>query len=486
MKICVLDDSYEQSVTPFKQFDFLPDPIRYLQGHQCERHFLHKATAVRQVRELSRRGFDVFLNLCDGAWEEDRPGIEVVQALERLGLAFTGASSSFYEPSRQAMKRVCHYWDIGTPAYVIASHADDVEFAASSLEFPLIVKHPNGYASIGLTKASRVETAEALREQAAKTIEAYGGALIEEFVDGREFTVLVAENPEDEFDPVVYQPVEFRFPEGESFKHFDLKWKDYEKMTCVPCDDRDLACRLKDMSRKFFVGLGGTGYGRCDIRMNGDGELFMLEINPNCEAFYPPEDAGSADFILLNDPAGHRGFIDNIIQTAQKRQRRYIKRWRINRHPKGDFGMYAAVDIAAGEVIERYEEQAHMLVSKAHVTRFWNAGQKELFSRYAYPISDELYVIWSNDPEHWKPINHSCDPNAWLDGLNLTARHRIAAGEQITMDYATFCNESLEEFTCSCGSPDCRGIIRGTDYRKPFLERYGDHVSDYVRTRRHP
>jgi D-alanine-D-alanine ligase len=93
-------------------------------------------------------------------------------------------------------------------------------------------------------------------------------------------------------------------------------------------------------------------------------------------------------------------------------------------------------------------------------------------------------VIWSNDPERWKPINHSCDPNAWLDGLNLTARHKIAAGEQITIDYATFCNESLEEFTCSCGSPDCRGIIRGTDYRKSFLERYGDHVSDYVRTHR--
>jgi D-alanine-D-alanine ligase-like ATP-grasp enzyme len=484
MKICVLDDSYEQSVTPFKQFDFLPDPIRYLAGHECERHFLHKATAVRQVRELSRRGFDVFLNLCDGAWEEDRPGIEVVQALERLGLAFTGATSSFYEPSRQAMKRVCHYWDIGTPAYVIASNAQEVEFAASSLEFPMIVKHPNGYASIGLTKDSRVETVESLREQAARTIDAFDGALIEEFVEGREFTVLVAENPDDEFDPLVYQPVEFRFPEGESFKHFDLKWKDYQKMTCVACDDRDLACRLMDMSRRFFVGLGGAGYGRCDIRMNGEGELFMLEINPNCEAFYPPEDAGSADFILLNDPAGHRGFIDKIIQTALKRQRRHIRKWRINRHPKGDFGMYASGHIEAGEVIERYEEQAHILVSKSHVVKYWNAGQQELFSRYAYPVTDELYVIWSDDPEQWKPINHSCDPNAWLDGLNLTARRRIAAGEQITMDYATFCNESLEQFACSCGSPDCRGIIRGTDYRKSFIEHYGEHVSDYVRMQR--
>ena len=484
MKICVLDDSYEQSVTPFKQFDFLPDPIRYLDGHQCERHFLHKATAVRQVRELARQGFDVFLNLCDGAWEEDRPGIEVVQALEKLGLAFTGATSSFYEPSRETMKRVCHYWDIGTPAYVLAQNANDVELAAESLQFPVIVKHPNGYASIGLTKESRVETPDALRKQAGLTMEAFGGALIEEFVEGREFTVLIAENPEDEFDPIAYQPVEFRFPHGESFKHFDLKWKDYRKMSCVPCDDTDLACRLMDLSRRFFIGLGGTGYGRCDLRMNQRGELFMLEINPNCEAFYPPDDAGSADFILLNDPAGHRGFIDRIIQTALKRRRRQIRKWRVNRHPKGDFGMYASAPIAAGELIERYEEQPHVLVSKNHVLKYWNPGRQELFARYAYPLTDEVYVIWSDNPEHWKPINHSCDPNAWVDGLNLTARRQISAGEQITMDYATFCNESLEEFACACGSPDCRGVVRGTDYRKAAIARYGDHVSDYVRARR--
>jgi D-alanine-D-alanine ligase len=484
MKICVLDDSYEQSVTPFKQFDFLPDPIRHLDGHHCERHFLHKATAVRQVRELAQQGFDVFLNLCDGAWEEDRPGIEVVQALEKLGLAFTGATSSFYEPSRETMKRVCHYCDIGTPAYVLAANDEDVEYAAQSLDFPLIVKHPNGYASVGMTKDSRVETGDALRLQAARTITAFGGALIEEFIEGREFTVLIVENPEDEFDPIAYEPVEFCFPQGESFKHFDLKWKDYQQMSCVPCADRDLACRLMDISRRFFIGLGGTGYARCDIRMNHKGELFMLEINPNCEAFYPPEDAGSADFILLNDPAGHRGFIEKILQTALKRRRGQIKKWRVRRHPKGDFGMYAAARIEAGELIERYEEQPHVLVSKSHVMKYWTAGQQELFSRYAYPLTDELYVIWSNNPEHWKPINHSCDPNAWVDGLNLTARREIAPGEQITMDYATFCNESLDEFACTCGSPDCRGVIRGSDYRRSFLARYGDHVSDYVRANR--
>ena len=145
--------------------------------------------------------------------------------------------------------------------------------------------------------------------------------------------------------------------------------------------------------------------------------------------------------------------------------------------------MYAMQPIAAGCLIEPYEEQPHVLVSKSHVLKNWNAAQQRLFARYAYPITDEIYVMWSSDPEQWKPINHSCDPNAWLDGLNLTARRNIRAGEQITMDYATFCNDSLEQFNCNCGSPDCRGVIRGTDYQRPLLARYVPHISDYVKSR---
>ena len=482
MKICILDDSYEQSETPFKQFDFLPDPIRYLDGHECERHFLHKATAIKQVLELSKRGFDVFLNLCDGAWEEDRPGIEVVQALERLNVPFTGATSSFFEPTRKVMKTICHYNDINTPAYVFASHPDDIEAAAASLRFPLIVKHPNGYASIGITRASRVETPDELLAQAANTVTEFGGALIEEFIDGREFTVLVAENPEDSLNPIVYHPVEFVFPAGESFKHFDLKWRDYQKMTCVRCDDAELVCKLKEMSRNFFLGLRGTGYGRCDIRMNQQAELFMLEINPNCELFYPPGDEGSADFILLNDPGGHKSFVETILRTALKRPRK--SRWEVRAGLEGHYGMYAIEPIEEGAMIQRYEEQEHVLVSKQHVLKAWDAAQRRLFARYAYPITDEIYALWSSDPDEWKPINHSCDPNAWLEGLDLIARRSIAAGEQISMDYATFCNESLEPFACTCGSPECRGVIRGTDYRLPMMARYGRHVSDYIRTKR--
>jgi D-alanine-D-alanine ligase len=114
----------------------------------------------------------------------------------------------------------------------------------------------------------------------------------------------------------------------------------------------------------------------------------------------------------------------------------------------------------------------------------WNAEQRQWFSQYAYPLTDEIFVSWSHEPEHWKPINHSCDPNAWLSGLDLVARKPIPAGSEITMDYATFCNEAMAEFECACGASDCRRIIRGTDYKESFMDRYGDHVSDYVRAKR--
>ncbi|MBI3914724.1 MAG: hypothetical protein HY327_11150 [Chloroflexi bacterium] len=45
----------------------------------------------------------------------------------------------------------------------------------------------------------------------------------------------------------------------------------------------------------------------------------MLEINPNCGVFYAPDEPGSADYILLNDSAGHRGFVEQIIRAALAR-----------------------------------------------------------------------------------------------------------------------------------------------------------------------
>lgn len=165
MYIAILHPSYEGSAAPFKGFDPFCDPSRYLPGPIYTHVNVAKATAVRQVSEIARLGVDVAINLCDGAWDEDRPGIEVVQTLERLNIAFTGAGSTFYEPSREAMKMACHSAGGRFPPYVRARRMEDAERALARLRFPMIVKHRNSYSSIGLTRDSRVTDAEALRRE---------------------------------------------------------------------------------------------------------------------------------------------------------------------------------------------------------------------------------------------------------------------------------------------------------------------------------
>ncbi len=84
-------------------------------------------------------------------------------------------------------------------------------------------------------------------------------------------------------------------------------------------------------------------------------------------------------------------------------------------------------------------------------------------------------------------INHACDPNVWLaDEHTLVARRDIAAGEELTIDYALFegDEDDVKPWECRCGSPLCRGRITGKDWRLPELqERYRGHFSPFINRR---
>lgn len=125
------------------------------------------------------------------------------------------------------------------------------------------------------------------------------------------------------------------------------------------------------------------------------------------------------------------------------------------------------------------------IVSLGHVERKFTPQEQSWFADYAWPLSEGLHAMWSEHAEDWKPINHACDPNTWLDGLDLVARRDIRRGEAITMDYATFCGPRMRAFECRCGASQCRAVVRPEDHLAPWLgERYGDHISDYVRQAR--
>lgn len=302
MKVCVL---YDPTFEPI-----IPD---FLNGYDWELVNVERP-AFDFLLDLSRRKkIDVYMNLCDGALDEDRPGLDVIEALERLNLPFTGADSRFYSPTREQMQSVAEIQGVG---FVRGFHAKSLRdlSEAKRLKYPLMVKHPNSYGSEGMTRESRVETPQQLKVQAERMLERFGSARVEEFIEGSEFTCLVVDNPEDLACPFTYPPGMVVFPKGETFLHTEAKWVELARIKRVK--DAALVTRIQDMSRKLFIGLGGTGYGRTDIRMNADGELFILEINPNCAILYRPEDQGPADVPIRFDPDGHRGFLDRIFRSA--------------------------------------------------------------------------------------------------------------------------------------------------------------------------
>jgi D-alanine-D-alanine ligase len=96
-------------------------------------------------------------------------------------------------------------------------------------------------------------------------------------------------------------------------------------MSVAAVNDARIEKVLRDQTTRLFKAMDGNGYARCDYRMSADGTIYMLEINPNCGIFYAPDEPGSADFSLINDPVyNHHKFLKLIIRSAQKRQDRML------------------------------------------------------------------------------------------------------------------------------------------------------------------
>lgn len=81
-------------------------------------------------------------------------------------------------------------------------------------------------------------------------------------------------------------------------------------------------------------------------------------------------------------------------------------------------------------------------------------------------------------------LNHSCEPNLGLQGkIVFVAMRNIAAGEELTVDYAMFDDEPYE-MRCHCHRNGCRSLITGLDWRKPEIQRrYDGYFSWFIQTR---
>jgi len=460
MKICVLQPDYSMSGVDYKDYDPPRELAPLIPDAEVDTVFLNKLTTYKQLRNLGRKGYDIFVNLCEGYPEWEVPGIDVPFSLETLGLPYTGPPTRLYDQPKELMKYVAYCEGVRTPGYIIIHEPEDVEKAIEQLRFPMFVKPAKAGDSLGVDDKSLVTNKEELTQKVMAIIEEYGPLIVEEYIVGRELTVLVAGN-EDGKNCTVFKPVEYLFPKGMAFKTYSLKTSELHPDCNVPCNDPVLEKELRAIAEKMFKAVSGEGYARLDLRVTDKNEIYFLEMNFTCSVFYKDGYEGSADFILKYDGIGQGGFLQHIIKEGLARYKRRTKPFYMKGNSIAGFGIYASREIKKGELVFKGEERAQRIVTKRHVEKSWNENDKLHFRRYAYPVSEELFIMWDEDPSGWAPQNHSCDPNTAFDGLDVFATRNIKKDEELTLDYAQFLDENMEPFQCQCGSSNCRGLIMG-------------------------
>ena len=463
LKIAVLQPDYSTSGVDYQYYDPQRDLSIILPEANIDHILLNKLSTYQQLKQLKDQQYDIYINLCEGYLEWKVPSIDVITSLDLLDLPYTGPTANLYDPTKAIMKYLAFCESVKTPAHIVIESKEEIDMLPGNLQFPLFVKPAKAGDSLGVDDQSKANNIEDLKKKVLSILDEFGSALVEEYIDGREFTVLVCGN-EDGKTCTSFKPVEYIFPEGFTFKTYVLKTSELHPNANIGVEDKELATQLKSIAEQVFLSFNGVGYARMDFRMNDKGELFFLEINFTCSVFYADGYEGSADYILKYDGVGKRGFLERIIIEGMARHQRKQKLFSIKGNSISGYGIYAKYDLPRNTLLFKGEERAQRIVTKQFVDKNWDKREQLNFRRYAYPISKDTYILWDLQPEEWSPQNHSCEANCAYQGLNVITNRAIKKGEELTLDYAEFLDHTMEPFECQCGSSKCRGLIKGKNF----------------------
>ena len=144
---------------------------------------------------------------------------------------------------------------------------------------------------------------------------------------------------------------------------------------------------------------------------------------------------------------------------------------------KGGFGVYAIEAVPVGEIVSAW---GGYIVTVAQLETLPHD-----VLQHTVQIDEGLYSATIGGAETADLINHSCEPNLGLRGqITLVALRDIEVGEEVCFDYAMTDCTPYDEFECHCGSPNCRGTVRGSDWQRPELwAKYAGYFSPHLQRR---
>ncbi|MFO8163206.1 MAG: D-alanine--D-alanine ligase family protein [Thermodesulfobacteriota bacterium] len=239
------------------------------------------------IAKMKEEGVEIAVNLCETVDEDPRFAGHPAALLELMDISFSGspAMALMLTTDKALTKQLLRAHGIRTPAYLMYDGETDFDFQA--LKFPVILKPRFQDASIGIEQESIFLDDISFREGINGFLDRFGPLLAEEYIDGREFNVSVFGYPLPKALPLA--EIDFSaLPKGffpivgyrakwdtSSFEYYHIPRKFPQSLSS------SLRQEIEKTALECFSLLMLRDYGRIDIRVHDDGQIYVLEVNAN-------------------------------------------------------------------------------------------------------------------------------------------------------------------------------------------------------------
>jgi D-alanine-D-alanine ligase len=292
-------------------------------GHEPSYHVLDGRP--QSLYGLGKCGADLIFNLTESYAGDDTKEMNVAAYMDLLGIPYTGAGphAHFLAQDKATAKKMFAFHNIRTP-YFATAYRGNIEHA-HDVKFPLIVKPQSEDGSIGIDAEAVVTGVKELMERVEYVQNEFDSpALIEEYIEGREiYAAILGSYEHTEVLPLVELDLS-KLPEGTPrIASRDVKFergsKAYKLTKSKIAEDLDEATtqKLVDTALAAYQAVKLRDYGRIDMRLSADGDVYVIEANPN------PWLSSKHEFAMAAKKSGrpYTQLIGEIVDLAIQRTR---------------------------------------------------------------------------------------------------------------------------------------------------------------------